>query len=169
MADSTATDRITVAEATEQVQLMARRTALLYHHIATVMVEQLGEERATALLEEAVRRYGTEAGEGVRDGVKAMGLPLTPENYNKVRDLPAYGWETAVRPDDMGVDRGAVTYCPLAAVWLEKGSQKLGRIYCHVDQAKYLAYNNLRCVHLKNVLDGDDCCLFAIGEDEHRE
>jgi len=45
---------------------------------------------------------------------------------------------------------------------MERGSQEWGRIYCYVDQAKYDAYNGIKCKHLKNLLDGDDCCLFDL-------
>lgn len=166
MADVPDEARTSVADATAQVRRMARRTALLYHYMAEVLVERLGEEQATELLREAIRRYGTESGVTVRANVEALGLPLTADNFNLGGDLPTYGWEAEPRPGDDGVVRPAVTYCPLAAVWLEKGSQRLGRLYCGVDQAKYIAYNGQRCVHVKNVLDGDECCMFAIGENQ---
>lgn len=162
MADSPTTNpkdeqTVTVQETTEQVTLMARRMALLYHHIGEVLTEEFGKERTKELLKEAVWRYGTESGEKVRQGVLDQSLPLTLENYSTVPDLPKYGWVS--EPGDEGP---RVTHCPLAAVWQEKGSTELGRIYCYVDQAKYLAYNDFECVHVKNVQDGDDCCLFSI-------
>ncbi len=148
---------ISEKEAEEQVVLMASRLALMYHHIGQVLTEELGMEKAKELLKEAIWRYGAESGEKVRAGVEAMGLPLTAENYNKVPDLPRYGWVS-----EQAKDGPRVSHCPLAAVWLEKGSTELGRIYCFVDQAKFEAYGNLECVHLKNLNDGDDCCLFSI-------
>ncbi|HEY3314670.1 MAG TPA: L-2-amino-thiazoline-4-carboxylic acid hydrolase [Bacillota bacterium] len=155
---------VTVEEATEQVKLMARRMAMMYHHIGQVLVERLGQDQAKEILRESIKRYGNECGEMVRQRVLAMGLPLTAENFEKVPDLPKYGWETEWAFDEKGVARPRVTHCPLAAVWLEKGSAELGRLYCGVDQAKYESYGGLSCVHRKNLLDGDGQCLFAIGE-----
>ena len=40
---------------------------------------------------------------------------------------------------------------------------RLGRLYCFVDQAKQEAYNpDYEFLHLKNVLDGDPYCVFAL-------
>ena len=154
---------IPAEEARQEVVRLARRMAMMYHHVGQVLVERLGKKAAREILREAIWRYGEECGKKVRETVQAMGLPLTVENFDKARDLPRYGWE-ARRRYEGGVARPVVTYCPLAAVWLEKGSAELGRIYCLVDEAKYLSYNGIRCVHVKNLLDGDDCCEFSIGE-----
>ncbi len=57
------------------------------------------------------------------------------------------------------IDGEERSVCPLAAYWLDKGAADLGRLYCHVDQAKYTAFDpESECRHLKNVLDGDDGC-----------
>jgi hypothetical protein len=62
-----------------------------------------------------------------------------------------------------GEKRSRVFACPLARVWREMGAPEEGRVYCYVDQAKYEAYNReLRCVHTKNVLDGDPYCELAV-------
>ncbi|HEY3314894.1 MAG TPA: L-2-amino-thiazoline-4-carboxylic acid hydrolase [Bacillota bacterium] len=165
MSDKAPDVLVTEEEATREVRVMARRLALFYHHMAETLTDRLGKDRAKTLLKEAVCRYGTDCGESVRKGVEQLGLPLTAENFKKVPDLPKFGWES----DQViygGVPRPRVTYCPLAAVWHERGSQEMGRLYCFVDQAKYQSYNGLSCVHLKNTLDGDGYCLFSISESE---
>lgn len=151
---------ISKEEAEEQVVIMARRMALLYHHTAEVLTEKLGEEEGKELLHEIIKRYGHESGTAARINVEALGLPLTADNFNTGSDLPKWGWQTDRVTCEDGIERGRITFCPLAEVWKEKGSEQLGRIYCYVDQAKYDAYNRIKCRHLKNVLDGDDCCLF---------
>lgn len=157
--------QITVKQATAEVQLLARRMALMYHHIGEVLTERLGKERAQALMKEAIWRYGTECGEQVRLGVQEMGLPLTARNFSRVPDLPALGWDRELIVEDDGEPRPKVNYCPLADVWLKKGSEEMGRIYCFVDQSKFEGYNPaLKCLHLKNVLDGDPYCVLAIRE-----
>ncbi len=153
---------VTVKEATEQVQLMARRMALMYHHIGEVLVERFGKDKAKEIMKEAIWRYGTECGESVKAGVTGMGLPLTPENFNRVPDLPVYGWDRELIFEE-GEPRPKVNYCPLADVWLSKGSQEMGRVYCYVDQSKFQGYNpEIECVHTKNALDGDPFCVLSI-------
>ena len=155
-------EMVSAEEATEQVQLMARRMALMYHHFGQVLTEQLGKDRAKQIMKEAIWRYGTECGEMVKEGVTKMGLPLTAENFNKVPDLPKYGWDRELIFED-GEPRPKVNYCPLADVWIRKGSAEMGRIYCFVDQSKFQGYNpGIECIHTKNVLDGDPYCVLSI-------
>jgi len=48
--------------------------------------------------------------------------------------------------------------------WNEMGMGELGRLYCFVDVAKYMAFNpDYKLVHLKALPDGDEHCEFAIG------
>lgn len=153
---------VTLQEAEEQVIMTAKRLALLYHFTAEVLAEKLGIEKGKEMLEEIIRRYGCDSGIAAKARVKELGLPLTADNFKMGSDLPRWGWKTDTVLCEDGVRRDRVTYCPLAEVWKGKGSEELGRIYCFVDQAKYHAYNEAGCVHLKNILDGDDCCLFDI-------
>jgi hypothetical protein len=151
---------LTEAECAGQVGLMARRTALLYHYFAQTLVEELGEQEGRRLIEKAIWAYGEHCGRAIREQIQAQGLPLTEENYNKIPDLPAYGWTV----EKTGAHATA-TYCPMAAVWIEMGPEavSLGRLYCHVDQAKQHAYNpEEEFVHHQNVLDGDPVCEFGI-------
>ena len=147
-------------EAEEQVVVMAKRMALLYYHTAEVLTEKLGEDEGKKMLSEIIDRYGRESGAAARSRVEELGLPLTADNFNIGSDLPKWGWQADRVVCEDGIERGRITYCPLAEVWKEKGLEQLGRIYCYVDQAKYDAYNGIKCKHLKNVLDGDNCCLF---------
>lgn len=40
--------------------------------------------------------------------------------------------------------------CVLAKVWLEYGEEKIGRLYCHMNVAKYMGYNpNYKLIHTK--------------------
>lgn len=158
--------RVSVEEAAEQVVVMARRLALLYHYTAEVLVEQMGEDKARDTLCDIIWRYGRDSGRTTRAKVEELGLPVTADNFKAGSDLPKWGWVADSVLCDDGVRRGRVTYCPFAQVWKEKGSEELGRLYCLVDEAKYEAYNDITCRHLKNVLDGDDCCIFDIEEKE---
>lgn len=160
----TADKVITAKEAAEQVQLIAGRLAMFYHYTAEVLVDDFGEERGQELLREIIRRYGREIGTAARAKVSALGLPATADNFNKGSDLPKWGWEGDLLVCEDGVERTRITHCPLAGIWKKKGSEKVGRLYCLVDEFKFDAYNGARCRHLKNVLDGDDCCLIDVEE-----
>lgn len=160
MDDNNRGKKVLLEEAEEQVIAVAKRLALLFHFTAEVLVEKYGEEEAKDVLHEIIDRYGRESGTATKAKVEAMGLPLTAENFNAGSDLPKWGWKADRVAGKDGIERGRITYCPLAEVWMERGSQEWGRIYCYVDQAKYDAYNAIKCKHLMNVLDGDDCCLF---------
>ncbi len=157
---------VTIEEATREVQVMARRVALLHHYMAEVLVEQFGEEKGKEMLREIIWRYGCESGITARAKVEELGLPVIASNFNRGSDLPKWGWQADSVVCEDGEIRGRVTYCPFAQVWKEKGSEELGRFYCIVDEAKYDAYNGAQCRHMKNVLDGDDCCLFDVKEKE---
>ena len=109
----------------EDVQRMARRTALLYHYFVNTLVDKLGDEQAAALTSEAIRRYGNHIGKDVRARADAAGVSNMPENFGQFDDLPSVGWEGGVFDTEKG-PRSRVTYCPLAATWQELGSEKWG-------------------------------------------
>lgn len=150
-------------EASQQVVLMAKRCALLYQVFAEALMEELGEEKGSQAIQKAILRYGAISGFAVRKAVQEMGLDPSLENYGKVPDLPQTGWVTqqkSLTQDRLEVD---VLYCPMAEQWLKGGAAKLGRLYCHVDQAKYAAFNpDLKCTHKKNILDGDEKCTIVV-------
>lgn len=146
----------------QDVRLMARRMALMYHFMAKVLIERLGERQAAELIREAITSYGRYCGEAVRGEVLRRGDEPTEENFSSVPDLPSKGWEMNPLELPTGERRMRVSYCPLAKVWLEMGTP-LARLYCLVDQAKYEGYDpKLKCVHAKNVLSGDDVCELVL-------
>jgi hypothetical protein len=152
-------------ECETEVRLMARRTALLYSAFAATLVDALGEDAGKRLIAEAIRVYGETCGSAIRQEIEALGLPLSAENFSLPRDLPRYGFEHGSVQSPEGETHATVTYCPLAATFKSQGEKaaRLGRLYCNVDQAKQQAYNpEFACVHVKNVLDGDEYCEFAL-------
>lgn len=157
MAESKA--KITTEQATQEVRVMAKRTAMLYYHFATVLIEKLGVEEGKKIISEVISRYGSEVGQSVQKAVLDKGLPLTLENYSLESDLPKYGWEGSEFTKE-GKNYIEVKFCPLAAEWMSRDFHEIGRLYCFVDQAKYDSYNGTKCIHLKNKLDGDEICLF---------
>jgi predicted hydrocarbon binding protein len=144
---------------------MARRTALLHYFFSQTIIHELGEEKGRELIMRAIEAYGAYIGHAVREGVKTMGLPLECENFNKVPDLPKFGWETGEVTLANGEHRPVVYVCPLAETFKSLGpeAEELGRLYCYVDQAKYKAFNpSIELVHSRNMLAGDRCCEFWV-------
>ncbi len=152
-------------EAFRQVKSMINRAALIHYAFARTLVDELGEKKGKALAKKAAELYGELVGKRAKENALAKGLPLTRENFQD--DLPGLGWAEREKVVVDGEKRSRVYTCHLAKVWQELGASDLGRIYCFVDQAKYRAYNPaLKCVHVKNVLDGDPYCELAVREEK---
>jgi len=48
-------------------------------------------------------------------------------------------------------------------VWRELGEDKLGRFYCYIDPAKYMAFNpDYKLAHAKAIPDGDEYCELEV-------
>ena len=147
---------ISVAECTKQVRQMGRMFGLLFHHFAKTIVEELGDVKGKKIIHEAVYRYGFERGQKIRQIVKKKGLALTLENLAEHSDLPNFGWES---------DEEGTIDCCYAQVWQEKGSERLGILYCDVDFAVLEGYNpTIKLKRLKNVLQGDTRCKYKVTE-----
>jgi hypothetical protein len=51
----------------------------------------------------------------------------------------------------------------MGEVWNELREGELGRLYCYVDPAKYMAFNpGFKMIHLKALPDGDQYCELAV-------
>jgi hypothetical protein len=157
---------VTFKKAKREVELVCRRLALLHISFARTLVNELGEEKGKQLVLKAIKDYGKRVGEKVRQDVISEGLEPLPENYGvgKSRNLPDFGMHDGreSRVED-GESRPRAYGCVMAKVWLECGEGELGRLYCYVDPAKYMAYNpKYKMLHLKAMPDGDEYCEFAI-------
>ncbi len=152
------------ARAREDVQIMAERVASLYYHFVQTLRRELGDEKARELTRKAILAYGTETGEKARKKVQDQGLPINVAHYKLSRDLPSVGWTKEHLRSSETENLSRVTYCPFAEAWNSMPDfASWGRLYCYVDQAKYRAFHkDITCVHDKNLLDGDDCCLLRV-------
>jgi len=143
-------DMISEKDCAKQVRKVGNQVGLLFYHFTKILVDELGEVEGKRLVLEAVRNYGTERGQAIREKVKTAGLELTIENFAKFSDLPASGWEYT--------DEGT-TYCCYAETWMDRGVEDLGRLYCEVDFALIKAFNpKIRVKRVGSILDGDPCC-----------
>jgi len=157
---------ITLEDARAEVEIVARRLAMLHLALAKTLTEALGHEGGTRLVGEVIKRYGSMIGEEVRERVKNQGLETVPENYGvgQSRDLPRFGMHERVEVLDVHGQRRVRAYgCTLAKVWREQGEDRLGRLYCYVDPAKYMSYDpKYKLAHVRAIPDGDPFCELCV-------
>lgn len=159
---TTSQKTVTLDEAKEQVRRACVRLGLLHLSFARTLVDELGEERGKELILKAIKNYGTKIGRKAKAEVTAQGLENTPANFKG--DLPSYGMHERREVVEVdGETRMCVYGCVMGKLWNELGEGKLGRLYCHVDPAKYMAYNpNFKLVHVRALPDGDECCELVV-------
>lgn len=157
---------IPLDEAQREVAITSRRIALLHLSYAKTLVEELGEEKGTELIEKAIKDYGIRIGEKTRKEVLNQSLEDTPENFSAGKSLrvPKFGMHDLIETVEVdGESRMRAHGCVLGKLWKEYGEEKLGRLYCYVDPAKYMAYNpNYKLIHIKALPDGHKFCEFAV-------
>jgi len=155
-------EMVTLEEAKEQVRRLCLRLGLLHLSFARTLVNELGARKGRELTLKAIKDYGTRVGKKVRADVAAQGLDNNPANYKE--DLPLYGMNDGMELVEVdGEKRMRVYGCVMADMWHKLGEDELGRLYCYVDLAKYMAFNpNFKQLHLKAIPDGDEHCEFAV-------
>ena len=155
-------ETVTLEGAKEQVRRVCRRLGLLHLSFAKTVVEELGEEKGKQVILKAIKDYGTRIGEQVKVNVSAQRLDNSPANYKE--DIPAYGMHDRIEKKTVQGEKRLRFYdCVMGRVWKELGESELGRFYCYVDPAKYMAFNsNFKLIHVKTLPDGDEYCEFAV-------
>lgn len=164
---------ISLDEAKREVEVTSRRLALLHLSYAKTLIEELGEERGRTLIAKAIKNYGIRIGEKTKKDVLDQRLENSPENFSAGESLriPKFGMHERIETFEVEGERRMRAYgCVLAKLWKEYGEEKLGRLYCYVDIAKYMAYNpNYKFMHIKTLPDGDDDCEFAVRPTTEKE
>ncbi len=147
---------VSLEEAEKQVEIVARRIALLHLAYARTLVEEFGEEGGRRLILKAIKDYGKRIGEKIKKGEP---------------DLPKYGVHEKVEWVDLDGEKRARVYgCALSKEWDDWGENSLGRLYCHVDPAKSMSVDSMEKVgHVKAVPDGDEYCELAFRPTTEKE
>jgi len=160
-------------DAKRAIESASRRIALLHLSYAKTLIKELGEEKGRELIAKAVKDYGTRIGEKTREEVRGQGLEPTPENFSAGMSyaLPKFGMHERFETVKVkGEPRIRAYGCVLAKVWKEYGEEKIGRLYCYMDVAKYMGYNaNCKLIHTKTVPDGDAYCELAVRPTTEKE
>jgi len=164
-------ETVSLAEASRQVAVTSERLALLHLSFARTIVNELGDEQGKALVLKAIRDYGRRIGELARKKVISQGLDPTPENYGKASDLPEYGMHEGKEKVEIDGEKRTRAYgCVMGKLWVDQNEAELGRLYCYVDPAKYMAYNpDFKLMHIKALTDGDDYCEFCVRKTTEQE
>jgi len=164
---------IPLDEAKQAVASASRRIALLHLSYARTLIEELGEKKGMELIAKAIKDYGIRIGKKTREEVLSQGLEPSPENFSSGVSyrLPKFGMHDRIETVKVeGEPRIRAYGCVLAKVWKEYGEEKLGRLYCYMDVAKYMGYNtNYKLVHTKTVPDGNDYCELAVKPTTEKE
>jgi len=164
--EKTVKETISLEEAKRSVELTARRLGLLHLSFARTLVNELGEKKGKELTMKAIKDYGKRIGKEVREGVIKQGLEPIPENYGvgKSRDLPDIGMHEGRKEVEVDGEKRIRAYgCTMAKVWQEYGENELGRLYCYVDPAKYMAFNpNFKLIHTETLPDGNQYCELTV-------
>ena len=155
-------ETVDLAEAKEQVEKVCKKVALLHLSYAKTIMNELGDKEGTKLILKAIKDYATRIGEKVKEDVAVNGMTNALENYKE--DLPLYGMHDGTEKVEVnGEKRTRAFGCVMGKIWKELGEDNIGRLYCYVDPAKYMAYNpNYKLVHTQSIPDGDAYCEFTV-------
>ncbi|MBI2287526.1 MAG: L-2-amino-thiazoline-4-carboxylic acid hydrolase [Chloroflexi bacterium] len=153
---------VPLEEAKEQVRKVCARLGLLHIAFARTLVNELGEKKGKELILKAIKDYGVRIGEEARAAAAAKGLDNSPVNFKS--DLPLYGMHDGGEAVKVGGETRRRAYgCVMGKVWNELGEGELGRLYCYVDPAKYMAFNpDFKLAHVKALPDGDEYCELVV-------
>ncbi|MCK5766917.1 MAG: L-2-amino-thiazoline-4-carboxylic acid hydrolase [Candidatus Atribacteria bacterium] len=160
---------VDLEEAEEQVRKVCKRLALLYLSYTKTIINELGDKEGTKLVLKAIKDYGVRIGEEIKENVFASGINNDVKNYKE--DLPLYGMHDGAEKVEVNGEKRIKAFgCVMGKLWKELGEDKIGRLYCYVDPAKYMAYNpDFKLVHLKSIPDGDKCCEFTVKSTTEQE
>lgn len=160
---------VDMEEAKEQVRKVCRRLALLHLSYAKTIINELGDRKGKQLVLKAIKDYGARIGKEVKDAVFAQGINNSPEHYKE--DLPLYGMHDGMEKVDVnGEERIRAYGCVMGKLWKELGEDEIGRFYCYVDPAKYMAFNsNFKLIHTKAMPNSDEYCEFIVKSTTEQE
>ena len=162
-------EMVSLTDAREQVKKVCVRLALLHLSFAKTLVEEFGEQKGKELVLKAIKHYGIRVGERAKARANNCGLDNSPNHYRG--DLPAYGMHDNMQSEEVAGENRTKAYgCVMGKVWRELGENELGRLYCYVDPAKFMAFNpNFKLIHLKAIPNGDEHCEFAVRPTTEKE
>lgn len=95
-------------DAVREVRKACRQFAMLYFHFCQTLYEVSGETAAMRTVQKALLAMSRDRATQLRTAALEAGIPLTPEGFSQVTDIPVCGWTPT---------EGEVL-CPYAETWL---------------------------------------------------
>jgi hypothetical protein len=152
-----------MADGINDVPVLLKRTlqAQVVGPIFAEMVEQLGEEKASAILDAAIRKSAIAEGKGF---AARAGGKTSMADFIKLYEL----WTTngaleveVLRADDRAFDFN-VTRCRYAETYKEMGLGKIGHLLsCNRDGTFCQGYDpNITLERNQTIMEGAKCCTF---------
>lgn len=133
--------------------------AEIYYYMAKNMIEALGEEAGSKLVEKAVSEFGHARVASMKDEAAERGINVdTEEAYFSVRDMPSCGWENEQ------TEGGSICHrCLFDEVWKRYGEmgRKVEALYCPVDYILFGSFG-LELDRPACKGNGDDTCVFHL-------
>jgi hypothetical protein len=127
-------------------------------------VEELGEEKATILIQKAVFELSKDRSDQLRTKAEEQGLDYSQESFRKVTDLPLIGWVKALGRN----------HCPYAETWVKYYNEnpwfkKMAPLYCDVIDTTNVENFTRKLSHkiTQNVLLGAQSCERIYYPDEN--
>ncbi len=149
---------MSIKSSEDPVIRFAKLSAELYYFLADALIENLGEEKGTAAIEESLRNFAEKRVADMKKEAKERGLPPdAPDTYLKVRDMPSNGWEHDSENPLL------ITQCPMFDIWRSFGEKgfAMGALYCEIDHILFngfgLVLNRSQCK-----TNGDQVCDFRV-------
>lgn len=133
--------------------------AEIYYYMAKNILEALGEEAGSKVIEKAVREFGYDRVASMKAEAEERGIDVNSEAaYFSVRDMPSCGWENEQTPE------GSICHrCLFDEVWKRYGEmgKKVEALYCPVDYILFGSFG-LELDRPACKARGDDTCVFHL-------
>lgn len=137
----------------------AKLMAELYYYMSKEIIDELGMEKGTEVIRNAVTAYGEARVKSMKEEAAERGIEVeTLEDYFKIRDMASDGWVNKMDPP-------SCLYCPLHDMWNNHGElgNYVGKLYCDVD---FILFNSFGFnLERENCLTTDDgFCDFILNK-----
>jgi hypothetical protein len=135
--------------------------AELYYYMGKNILEAMGEEKGSGVIEKAIREFANMRIHGMKEETEEKGIVIKSlEDFFQIRDMPDCGWKN-------GDERGIVKNCLFDETWKRYGElgKKLESLYCPIDYQLYSAFG----FHLerpKCKCNNDDICQFILTRED---
>jgi L-2-amino-thiazoline-4-carboxylic acid hydrolase-like protein len=135
--------------------------AQLFGTMAKVVMEKLGEDEGTPILEEAVKAFGKKRGKNIAEKVTELGLPLSFKNFLVYTDLDTANSHDMVPKIEDGKLIVEISRCDFSDAAKKWGVEKYAAYYCrHIDVAILEGYNpDLKIEVPENITSGGKMCI----------